>query len=83
LRHSARRPVNRVADQTEQADLLQALFGRNSEAPIPVLAASTPADCFWVAIEASRIAVKYMVPVIILPTATGQRRGAMEDSGVE
>jgi 2-oxoglutarate ferredoxin oxidoreductase subunit alpha len=45
---------------------LQALFGRNSEAPIPVLAASTPADCFWVAIEACRIAVKYMVPVIIL-----------------
>jgi 2-oxoglutarate ferredoxin oxidoreductase subunit alpha len=52
--------------KTEQADLLQALFGRNSEAPIPVLAASTPADCFWVAIEACRIAVKYMVPVIIL-----------------
>src|SRR5439155_674636 len=51
---------------TEQADLLQALFGRNSEAPIPVLAAATPADCFWVAIEACRIAVKYMVPVIIL-----------------
>src|SRR5271167_3808441 len=52
--------------KTEQADLLQALFGRNSEAPIPVLAASTPADCFWVAVEACRIAVKYMVPVILL-----------------
>jgi 2-oxoglutarate ferredoxin oxidoreductase subunit alpha len=52
--------------KTEQADLLQALFGRNSEAPIPVLAAATPADCFWVAIEASRIAIKYMVPVVIL-----------------
>src|ERR1700684_1415244 len=50
----------------EQADLLQALFGRNSEAPIPVIAASTPGDCFWVAVEACRIAVKYMVPVILL-----------------
>ena len=45
---------------------LQALFGRNSEAPMPVLAAATPGDCFWVALEASRIAIKYMVPVIVL-----------------
>jgi 2-oxoglutarate ferredoxin oxidoreductase subunit alpha len=52
--------------KTEQADLLQALFGRNSEAPIPVLAAATPGDCFWIAVEASRIAIKYMVPVIVL-----------------
>ncbi|HEV1992962.1 MAG TPA: 2-oxoacid:acceptor oxidoreductase subunit alpha [Candidatus Acidoferrum sp.] len=59
-------PSTGLPTKTEQADLLQALFGRNSEAPIPVLAASTPADCFWVAIEASRIALKYMVPVIIL-----------------
>ncbi|HET8925659.1 MAG TPA: 2-oxoacid:acceptor oxidoreductase subunit alpha [Candidatus Acidoferrum sp.] len=59
-------PSTGLPTKTEQADLLQALFGRNSEAPIPVLAASTPADCFWVAIEASRIAIKYMVPVIIL-----------------
>src|SRR3989442_5249992 len=59
-------PSTGLPAKTEQADLLQALFGRNSEAPIPVLAASTPADCFWVAIEACRIAVKYMVPVIIL-----------------
>src|SRR6201997_2623451 len=59
-------PSTGLPTKTEQADLLQALFGRNSEAPIPVLAASTPADCFWVAIEASRIAVKYMVPVIVL-----------------
>ena len=42
------------------------MFGRNSEAPIPILAASTPGDCFWVAFEACRIALKYMVPVIIL-----------------
>ena len=59
-------PSTGLPTKTEQADLLQALFGRNSEAPVPVLAASTPADCFWVAIEASRIAVKYMVPVIVL-----------------
>ena len=59
-------PSTGLPTKTEQADLLQALFGRNSEAPIPILAASTPSDCFWVAIEASRIAIKYMVPVIIL-----------------
>jgi 2-oxoglutarate ferredoxin oxidoreductase subunit alpha len=59
-------PSTGLPTKTEQADLLQALFGRNSEAPIPILAASTPGDCFWVAIEASRIAVKYMIPVIIL-----------------
>ncbi len=59
-------PSTGLPTKTEQADLLQALFGRNSEAPIPVLAASTPGDCFWVALEASRIAIKYMVPVIVL-----------------
>ncbi len=59
-------PSTGLPTKTEQADLLQALFGRNSEAPIPVLAAATPGDCFWVALEACRIAVKYMVPVIVL-----------------
>jgi 2-oxoglutarate ferredoxin oxidoreductase subunit alpha len=59
-------PSTGLPTKTEQADLLQALFGRNSEAPIPVLAAATPGDCFWVAIEASRIALKYMIPVIVL-----------------
>jgi 2-oxoglutarate/2-oxoacid ferredoxin oxidoreductase subunit alpha len=59
-------PSTGLPTKTEQADLLQALFGRNSEAPIPVLAAATPGDCFWVALEASRIALKYMVPVILL-----------------
>jgi len=59
-------PSTGLPTKTEQADLLQALFGRNSEAPIPVLAASSPADCFWTAVEASRIAIKYMVPVIVL-----------------
>jgi hypothetical protein len=52
--------------KTEQADLFQALFGRNSETPVPVLAPATPGDCFWIALEASRIAIKYMVPVIVL-----------------
>jgi 2-oxoglutarate/2-oxoacid ferredoxin oxidoreductase subunit alpha len=59
-------PSTGLPTKTEQADLLQALFGRNSEAPIPVIAPATPSDCFWAALEASRIAVKYMVPVIIL-----------------
>src|ERR1700752_1946419 len=59
-------PSTGLPTKTEQADLLQALFGRNSEAPIPVVAAATPSDCFWAALEASRIAVKYMVPVIVL-----------------
>jgi 2-oxoglutarate/2-oxoacid ferredoxin oxidoreductase subunit alpha len=59
-------PSTGLPTKTEQADLLQAIFGRNSEAPIPVLAPSTPGDCFWIAVEAARIAVKYMVPVIIL-----------------
>jgi 2-oxoglutarate ferredoxin oxidoreductase subunit alpha len=59
-------PSTGLPTKTEQADLLQALFGRNSEAPIPVIAASTAGDCFWVALEACRIAVQYMVPVILL-----------------
>src|ERR1700746_3785202 len=59
-------PSTGLPTKTEQADLLQAMFGRNSEAPVPVLAPSTPGDCFWIALEASRIAIKYMVPVIIL-----------------
>jgi 2-oxoglutarate ferredoxin oxidoreductase subunit alpha len=59
-------PSTGLPTKTEQADLLQAMFGRNSEAPIPIIAASTPGDCFWAALEACRIAVKYMVPVILL-----------------
>jgi len=59
-------PSTGLPTKTEQADLLQAMYGRNSEAPIPVIAASSPGDCFWVALEASRIALKYMVPVIVL-----------------
>src|SRR3979490_2155512 len=59
-------PSTGLPTKTEQADLLQALFGRNSEAPIPIVDAATPSDCCWAALEASRIAIKYMVPVILL-----------------
>jgi 2-oxoglutarate ferredoxin oxidoreductase subunit alpha len=59
-------PSTGMPTKTEQADLLMALFGRNGESPVAVLAPSTPADCFETAIEAVRIAVKYRTPVIIL-----------------
>ncbi len=59
-------PSTGLPTKTEQADLFQAIFGRNSEAPLPVLAPATPGDCFWVALEACRIAIKYMTPVIVL-----------------
>lgn len=59
-------PSTGLPTKTEQADLLQALFGRNSESPVPVIAASTPADCFETAFEASRIAMQYMTPVMLL-----------------
>jgi 2-oxoglutarate ferredoxin oxidoreductase subunit alpha len=59
-------PSTGLPTKTEQADLLQAIWGRNSEAPIPVIAPSTPGDCFWTALEAVRLAVKYMTPVILL-----------------
>jgi 2-oxoglutarate ferredoxin oxidoreductase subunit alpha len=52
--------------KTEQADLLQVMFGRNGEAPLPVIAAQSPADCFDIAVEAARIAVTYRTPVIVL-----------------
>lgn len=59
-------PSTGLPTKTEQADLLQAVYGRNSEAPVCVLSASTPGNCFHMAIEAVRIAVKYMTPVILL-----------------
>ena len=59
-------PSTGLPTKTEQADLLQAVVGRNGEAPVAVLAAKTPRDCFYMAIEASRIALKYMTPVILL-----------------
>jgi 2-oxoglutarate/2-oxoacid ferredoxin oxidoreductase subunit alpha len=59
-------PSTGMPTKTEQADLLMALFGRNGESPVAVVAPATPADCFDIAIEAVRIAVKYRTPVIIL-----------------
>lgn len=59
-------PSTGLPTKTEQADLNQALYGRNGEAPIPLIAASTPGDCFYAAYEASRIALKYMTPVVLL-----------------
>jgi 2-oxoglutarate/2-oxoacid ferredoxin oxidoreductase subunit alpha len=59
-------PSTGMPTKTEQADLLQSMFGRNGESPIPIVAAASPADCFDVAIEAARIAVKYRTPVILL-----------------
>lgn len=59
-------PSTGLPTKTEQADLLQVLFGRNGEAPMPVLAARSPGDCFNTAIEAWRIATRYMVPVVVL-----------------
>ncbi len=59
-------PSTGLPTKTEQADLLQAMFGRNGECPVVVLAASSPANCFDMAIEAARLAVRYMTPVILL-----------------
>jgi 2-oxoglutarate/2-oxoacid ferredoxin oxidoreductase subunit alpha len=62
-------PSTGMPTKPEQADLLNVLFGRNSESPVPVIAAATPADCFDAALEAARIAVKYRTPVFLLSDA--------------
>jgi 2-oxoglutarate ferredoxin oxidoreductase subunit alpha len=59
-------PSTGLPTKTEQADLLQALYGRNSESPVCVIAPSTPSDCFWTILEACRIATKHMCPVLFL-----------------
>jgi 2-oxoglutarate ferredoxin oxidoreductase subunit alpha len=59
-------PSTGMPTKTEQADLLQAMFGRNGESPVAIVAPATASDCFWVAIEAWRIAIKYRTPVIFL-----------------
>ncbi|HET9690681.1 MAG TPA: 2-oxoglutarate ferredoxin oxidoreductase subunit alpha, partial [Acidimicrobiales bacterium] len=59
-------PSTGLPTKTEQADLLQAVFGRHGEAPVPVVAPRTPGDCFHAAIEAARIALKYRTPVFLL-----------------
>ena len=59
-------PSTGLPTKTEQADLLQAMFGRNGEAPVPVIAPQSPVDCFDAAVEAARIAITYRTPVILL-----------------
>ncbi len=59
-------PSTGMPTKTEQSDLLMALYGRHGEAPLPVLAAQSPVDCFYAAMEAMKIAVKWMTPVILL-----------------
>ncbi len=59
-------PSTGLPTKTEQSDLLQAMFGRNGEAPVPIIAPNSPADCFDAAIEAVRIALKYRTPVFLL-----------------
>ncbi len=59
-------PSTGMPTKTEQADLLAAMYGRNSESPVPILAPATPGDCFHIMLEAFRIAVRYMTPVVVL-----------------
>jgi 2-oxoglutarate ferredoxin oxidoreductase subunit alpha len=59
-------PSTGLPTKTEQSDLFQAMYGRNGESPMPVIAASSPKDCFDTAMEACHIAIKYMVPVMLL-----------------
>ena len=62
-------PSTGMPTKAEQSDLFQAVYGRNADAPLPVIAAATPGDCFEVAVEAVRLATKYMTPVILLTDA--------------
>jgi 2-oxoglutarate ferredoxin oxidoreductase subunit alpha len=59
-------PSTGLPTKTEQADLMQAIYGRNGEAPVPVISASTPSDCFEMAFEACRLAIEFMTPVFFL-----------------
>ena len=59
-------PSTGLPTKTEQSDLFQALYGRHGDCPLPVLASQSPADCFWTAMEAVRVAVRYMTPVMML-----------------
>ncbi|CAN5613848.1 2-oxoacid:acceptor oxidoreductase subunit alpha [soil metagenome] len=59
-------PSTGLPTKTEQSDLLQAMYGRHGESPLPIVASYSPASCFWAAVEAARIAIKYMTPVILL-----------------
>jgi len=76
-------PSTGLPTKTEQADLWQAIFGRNGESPVPVIAPCTPSDCFDAAIEAARIAIRYMTPVFILSDgslANGQEPWKVPDA---
>ena len=59
-------PSTGLPTKTEQADLLQAMYGRNGESPCPIVAPATPGDCFYMAVEAARIATQYMTPVMFM-----------------
>jgi 2-oxoglutarate ferredoxin oxidoreductase subunit alpha len=59
-------PSTGLPTKTEQSDLLHAMYGRHGEAPLPIVAAYSPTSCFWASLEAARIALKYMTPVILL-----------------
>ena len=59
-------PSTGLPTKTEQSDLLQAMYGRNGDAPLAIVAASSPSDCFNAAFEACRIALEYMIPVMLL-----------------
>jgi len=75
-------PSTGLPTKTEQADLLQAMFGRNGESPVAIIAAQSPADCFDAAIEAARIAITYRTPVLLLSDgylANGQEPWAIPD----
>jgi 2-oxoglutarate ferredoxin oxidoreductase subunit alpha len=77
-------PSTGLPTKTEQADLLQAMYGRNGEAPVPIVAPSTPADCFDAALEAARIALTYRTPVFLLSDgylANGSEPWRVPDTG--
>jgi 2-oxoglutarate ferredoxin oxidoreductase subunit alpha len=76
-------PSTGLPTKTEQADLLQCLYGRNGESPVPVVAAATPGECFTMAYEACRLALKYMTPVFLLTDgylANGSEPWAIPDA---
>ena len=82
---SAAGPSTGLPTKTEQADLLQAMFGRNGEAPVPIVAPRSPADCFDAALEAVRIATTYRTPVLLLSDgylANGSEPWLVPDVGV-
>lgn len=66
-------PSTGMPTKTEQSDFLQAMYGRNGDSPVAVLAAKSPADCFDTAVEAARMAIKYRCPVILLSDGYGFR----------